>query len=150
MVEYLITAGLYLTLVMGIVEYSWIGATRIQLTNGCSKAARDGAVGKGLTQMRAEVREYSGINIPDAYIDIEYNSESTCDGTWMAVEDDPDTTDPVTGDPLYNAVPQGHPIRVSVDHWPYPMVTGNMFAWLPGFSSGSIPLTTSIIVLRRE
>src|SRR4051794_22018178 len=81
-VECMIIASLYFTFVFATVEFCWISSNRIMMTNGCARAARDGAIGKGTTQMKADVRDYSHLSIADSYIHLEQNPNSDGSGTW--------------------------------------------------------------------
>jgi Flp pilus assembly protein TadG len=153
LIEYVVTASLYFTFVMGTVEFTWISSTRIRLANGCSKGARLAAAGSGLTAVRDAVRSGSGFSasqLANAYIYIEQNSAEDGSGSWSTATDNSDSLDPGTGTYLANAIPYGRPLRVRIVNYPYTMVTGRALSWLAGASGGQLPITTSIIVLRRE
>jgi Flp pilus assembly protein TadG len=153
MIEYLVTASLYFTFVLGTIEFTWISAARIRLANGCSKGARAAAAGSGLSLIRDAVRSgsgYTSTELPDEYIDVEENSAEDGTGSWTDATDNPDSLDPGTGIYLANDITYGMPLRVRVVNYPYTMVTGGALSWLAGASGGTMPLTTSIIVLRRE
>jgi Flp pilus assembly protein TadG len=145
LVEFAFVSILLFTVVFGIIEFSWLGYTRAALANGVAKAARSGAAGKTVAAMRDGVREKSGLNVPDACIAIDYNTSDSGSGEWCPVTDDPRSGDP----PLANGVPEGKPVRVRVAAWPYPMITGSLFAWLVMPDGHGITLSASSQV-RRE
>lgn len=145
LVEYTLTAMLYLTFVYGGIEFSWIATKRESILNGCSKAARAAAIGKPLAELRNIVRSGSGTNVPDSYIDIEYCAQDNNTGAWTDATDDYTTGNP----PLANDIASGKPIRVRVVRWPYQMLTGNFLSWLPGVTAGKLPMTI-VAVSKRE
>lgn len=140
LIEYTVISGLYFTLIFGIVEFTWICNTRQQMLNGCYSAMRTGVVGNNLETIREAVRSSSGLSIADEYILVDYNTEDDATGTWVTAEDDPDSGSP----PIANDVESGKPLRVKVSGWPYTLLAGNMFTWLPNVTNGQIPVTVSI------
>ena len=60
---------------------------------------------------------------------------------WVAVADKPGGSE--------NAVPRDGIVRVMVVDYPHRMVTGNFFAWLPGYQNGFMKLS-SRLAMRRE
>lgn len=150
LVEYMIVSTMYFLCVFGTIEFTWIAGTRVRLTNGCARGCRAGAVGDGLTEIRNQVRQGSGLSVGDGYIEVMYNTSEDASGTWTTATDDATTIDPATGNALGNAVPTGKPLRVRVVAYPYSMMAGQFFSFLPGVSNGQMPITTSIIMMRRE
>lgn len=144
LVEYALVSTLYFFMVFGIIEFCWIASNRNSLTNACSRACRKAAIGETVANVKQEVRDYSLISISDSYIFIERNTEYDGSGSWVDVEDDPDSGTPATA----NDVPNGYPVRVHVRNYPYKLLTGKLFSWLATYNSntGTIPISTGIML----
>lgn len=145
LVEYGLISTLYFAFLFGIIEFNWMLQSRNALTNGCARAARLGAVGKTVEQMKDGVRTGSQLNVGNDSIFVEYNSQDDGGGSWTAAQNDPSSGDP----PIANWVPIGRPIRVRVAAWPYRFLTGALFAWLPGTNAGTFPISARSVA-RRE
>lgn len=145
LVEFAVVGVLAWSMVLGILEFSWMATSRGAMLTGCARAARSASLGKPLATIRDEVRAGSRLDIADADIDVEYNSENDGSGSWRDVRDDPKSGNP----PLANAVEGGRPVRVSVTGWQYPMISGAFFAWLPQVRNGRLPMSASATT-RRE
>jgi Flp pilus assembly protein TadG len=144
LVEFAIIAVFCFTLIFGIIEFTWISTNRGMLMNGCARAARHGAINAPGTQvqdLKNDVRSYSALNVADSYIQVQVNSADDGSGSWS------DATDAGTGKTI--DVPAGRPIRVRVNGWPYHLLSGRFFAWLPGVSRGNMPLSAGCVT-RRE
>lgn len=144
-VEFALASLLYATFVFGIVEFAWISTNRQLLLIGAARGARKAAVGQPLSNIKAEVRSGSGLNVADGNIVIETNSNDAGSGTWSTATDDYTTGNP----PLANAVASGRPIRVRVLGYPYQLLTGAIFSWLPGAGGGTLSMSAHCTT-RRE
>jgi Flp pilus assembly protein TadG len=153
LVEFSLLAALYFTVVLGSIEFAWVGQRRGALINGATQAARRGAVGATTTQMRDAVRTSSQLSVTDATILLRYNSADAgaslpggqSNNGWVAVTDDPNSGTP----PAANAVPVGKPLLVTVSGWRYRLLSGSLFGWLSPDHSGAIPITVNAVT-RRE
>jgi Flp pilus assembly protein TadG len=136
LVEFTIIALLCFSFLFGIIEFTWMSTNRGMLMNGCARAARHGSLsasGTRVADLKNDVRSYSTLNVTDAYIQVQVNSAADGSGTWS------DASDAATGNTLN--VSAGYPIRVKVNSWPYHILSGRFFSWLPGASGGTLPLS---------
>lgn len=139
LVEFVIVVPLLLLLLLGIMEFGMIMHDYIMLAQGAREGARTAAIGQPVQAIRARVIEAS---LPDVTPDMVQVTElDPGTGGWVAVGDK------ASGD--QNNVPSDGIVRVTIKDYPHHMVTGNFFAWLPGYSHGVMNLNASL-TMRRE
>jgi Flp pilus assembly protein TadG len=146
LVEYAFFASLSFLFIFGAIEFTWIANNRQALLNGAVQGARLGAMGKPLADVQTAVQQGAHLSVDTSYIIVEYSSATDGTGSWndQSSFDDPNSGSPTTG----NQVPAGMLIRVRVNAWPYHLLTGSLFSWLPNASGGTLPLSVKVQVRR--
>ena len=140
MVEFAIVVPLLCLLVLGIMEFGMVMHDYIMVVQGAREGTRSAAVGDPVSKIKARVIEASALrDLTPGMVQVTWFDPNT--GGWVAV------TDAANG--LSNAVPPDGIVRVIVNAYPHHMVTGNFFAWLPGYQNGSMMLS-SRLTMRRE
>jgi TadE-like protein len=140
LVEFAIVVPLLLFLVLGIMEFGMIMHDYIMLAQGAREGARTAAIGQPVSKIKARVMEAAALrDLQPGMVQVTSLDPNT--GGWVAV------IDKASG--LENAVPSDGIVRVSINDYPHRMVTGNFFAWLPGYTDGAMKLG-SRLTMRRE
>lgn len=140
LVEFVLIAGFVFTMLFGVVEFSWIANTRQALQNGAYGGVKAASLGSTVAAVRNAVRKGSALNVQDSSIVIESNSADDGSGAWRTVADDPASGSP----PLANGVAAGKPIRIRIASWPYRLLTGRMFSFIPNTGNGNLYLNASM------
>ena len=139
LVEFVIVVPLLLLLVLGIMEFGMIMHDYIMLAQGAREGARTAAIGASVHDVRNRTIEASLPGVSSDMVQITQFDPGT--GAWVAVGDK------ASGDK--NNVPSDGIVRVTIKDYPHRMVTGNFFAWLPGYKNGVMNLNASL-TMRRE
>lgn len=139
LVEFVFMLPFYATMFFGTLEFGNAAYQHAQLTFACREGVRATAVGKTLTTIRTTVKNTSStLGITDAEITIEYNTATDGTGSWVSAADDGTN----------NTIATGYPCRVKIVNWPYHMLTGSYFSYVPNYSSGSLQMNATEIAMR--
>lgn|SRR4051794_12795312 len=140
LVEFAIVVPLLLLLILGIMEFGVTMHDYIMVVHGAREGARKAAIGNSISKVKAYVLEASALrDLRADMVQVTWFDPNT--NGWVAVTDKPGG--------LENAVPRDGIVRVMVVDYPHRMVTGNFFAWLPGYQNGVMKLS-SRLTMRRE
>jgi hypothetical protein len=140
MVEFAIVVPLLLLLVLGIMEFGMVMHDYIMVVHGAREGARTAAVGDPVNKIKTQVLSTSALrDLTPAMVQITWFDPNG--GGWVPVTDKPSG--------LNNAVPPDGVVRVAIVDYPHRMVTGNFFAWLPGYQDGHMKLS-SRLTMRHE
>jgi Flp pilus assembly protein TadG len=141
-VEFALVVPLLMVLLLGIVEFAMIGHHKLSLVQGCRAGAREASIGRSIALVKEKTRNAApNVTLSEDQIIVEYTAQEDGSGGWTSMPD--------AGSGSANGVPYGYLVRVRVDGWPHPLVTGPFFSWLPGVSGNNLPLDAQM-VMRRE
>ena len=139
LVEFVIVVPLLLLLLLGIMEFGMVMHDYIMLAQGAREGARTAAIGRPVKEIQSRVIAASLPGVTPDMVRITELDPAT--GGWATVADSASGT--------ANDVPHDGIVRVTIQDYPHRMVTGNFFAWLPGYSNGFMNLSASL-TMRRE
>lgn len=137
--EFMLVVPTLFVILMAIAEFGTMFSEYLILHQGAREGSRQAALGNTVETIRSRVRLASYAAVTDSYISIQRYDTST--SSWVSVANS-------TGGGTNNAS-SGSLVRVRIASYPHRMITGTFFSWLPGYSSGTIPMSAQCI-MRRE
>lgn len=141
LVEFALVLPVLMLILLGILEFGLILSDQLLLQQGAREGARTAAIGRPVDQVKGETARASLPAVRPEMVQVEFQDAG---GNWQPVSNTIDAA----GSSV-NAAPTRVMVRVTIQGYRHPLVTGSFFSWLPGFQDGRIAMHAAM-VMRRE